>query len=113
MTYTGGLIVNKSQYSDVNKANAIDKFIKFYTSLTFQNQYAEGKDLKEPHPPRYLFIARKDFYTKGFGTDEEIYQMFRQAMNCAVAAPNHGFAGKNVEINRILEEKLGLPPIRK
>ena len=36
LTFTDALIVNKSHYSDVNKADAIDKFIEFYTSLRFQ-----------------------------------------------------------------------------
>ena len=110
LTFTDALIVNKSHYSDINKADAIDKFIEFYTSLRFRNQYAEGKDLKEPHPPRYVLISRKDFYTTGFGANEKNYQMLRQAMDYAVAAPNHGLADKHEEMNRILIEKLSLPP---
>ena len=110
LTFTDALIVNKSHYSDIKKADAVNKFIEFYTSLRFRNQYAEGKDLKEPHPPRYVIISRKDFYTTGFGGREKNYQMLRQAMDYAVAAPNHGLAGKKDEMNRILIEKLGLPP---
>ena len=111
LTFTDALIVNKSHYSDVDKANAIDKFIEFYTSLKFRNQYAEGKDLKEPHPPRYVLASRKDFYTQGYGAHEKIYQMLRKAMNCGVAAPNHGLAGKIDKMDRILAEKLSLPPL--
>lgn len=33
------------------KTTAIVKFLKFYTSLSFRNKYAEGQDLKKPHPP--------------------------------------------------------------
>ena len=32
LTFTDGLIVNKSHYSEVHKADTIDKFIEFYTS---------------------------------------------------------------------------------
>ena len=53
------------------------------------NQYAEGKDLKEHHPPRYVLISRKKFYTTGFGADENNYKILRKAMDYAVAAPNH------------------------
>ena len=108
LTFTDALIVNKSHYSDVNKADAIDKFIEFYTSLRFRNQYAEGKDLKEPHPPRYVLISRKDFYTTGFGAHEKNYQMLQQAMDNTVAGPNHGLFWKKEEIEHILVEKLGL-----
>ena len=112
LTFTDDLIVKKNHYSDVNKADAIDKFIEFYTSLKFQNQYAEGKDLKEHHPPRYLLFSRKDFYTKGFGAHEKNYQMLQQAMNNTIGVPNHGLALKKDEMIRILVEKLSLPPKR-
>ena len=101
LTFTDALIVNKSHYSDINKAYAIDKFIEFYKSLRFRNQYAEGKNLKEPNPPHYVLISRKDFYTTGFGADEKNYQMLRQAMDYAVAAPNHGLADKHNKMNRM------------
>ena len=42
---------------------------------------------------------------------EKIYQMLRKAMNYAVAAPNYGLSGKHDEMDRILAEKLSLPPI--
>ena len=95
MTFTDALIVNKSHYSDINKADAIDKFIEFYTSLRFWNQYAEDKDLKEPHPSSYVLISRKDFYTTEFEADEKNYQMLRQAMDYVVADPNHGLPEKH------------------
>ena len=103
LTFTDGLIVNKSHYSDVHKADTIDKFIEFYTSLRFQNQYAEGKDLKEHHLPQYLLFSRKDFYTKGFGAHEKNYQMLQQAMNNTIGVPNHGLALKKDEMIRMLE----------
>lgn len=92
LTFTDALIVNESHYSacDGKKSDAIDKFVRFYTSLSFRNKYAQGHDLPKPHPPRYVLIARKDFYTDGFGAYQKNYQKLREAMNYAVAAPNHG-----------------------
>ena len=110
LTFTDALIVNKSCYSDARRAEAVDKFIRFYTSLSFRNKYASGADLKEPHPPRYVMISRKDFYTEGFGVQEN-YQKFRKAMDYSVAAPNHGLVARHEEMNRILGEKLGLPKV--
>ena len=112
LTFTDALIVSKSSYSsDDKRARAIDEFISFYTSLSFRNKYAAGADLKEPHPPRYVMIARKDFYTDGFGATQKNYQKLRDAMDYSVAAPNHGLAGRHEEMNRILGEKLGLPKV--
>ena len=79
--------------------------------MSFRNKYAAGADLKEPHPPRYVMIARKDFYTDGFGATQRNYQKLRDAMDYSVAAPNHGLAGRHEEMNRILGEKLGLPKV--
>ena len=56
-------------------------------------------------------IARKDFYTDGFGATQRNYQKLRDAMDYSVAAPNHGLAGRHEEMNRILGEKLGLPKV--
>lgn len=109
LTFTDACIVNKGQFADARKASAIVKFLKFYTSLSFRNKYGEGHDLKKPHPPRYVLIARKDFYTDGFGATDKNYQKLREVFRYSVAAPNHGLAGKHEEMNEVLVEKLHLP----
>ena len=112
LTFTNALIVSKSSYSsDDRRAEAIDRFIQFYTSLSFRNKYAAGADLKDPHPPRYLIVARKDFYTDGFGAQQKNYQKLYEAMYHSVAAPNYGLASRHEEMNRVLGEKLGLPKV--
>ena len=60
--------------------------------MKFRNQYAEDKDWKEPHPPCYVHISRKDFYTTEFEADEKNYQILWQAMDYAVADPTHGLS---------------------
>ena len=111
LAFTDAAIVNKFHYSDPKKATAIVEFLKFYTSLEFRNKYAKGVDLKDPHPPRYVMISRKDFYTDGFGAGDKHYQQFRRAFDHAVAAPNYGLADKHKEMNDLLIEKLNLPKI--
>ena len=110
LTFTDALIANRSRFSDKGKEDAIVKFLKFYTSLSFRNQYAEGQDLKKPHPPRYVLVSRKDFYTVGFGAKDKNYQHFYKALEYAVAAPNHGLASRHEKMNAMLVEKLHLPP---
>ena len=57
LTFTDALVVNNSRFAEQRKHPVITKFIKFYTSLSFRNKYAEGQDLKEPHPPRYMSLS--------------------------------------------------------
>ena len=111
LTFTDALIVNNSRFAEKKKHPAIAKFIEFYASLRFRNKYAEGKDLKDPHPPRYVLIPRKDFYTKGFGATNKHYEQLEKILaNLAVAAPNHGIAGRHEEMNEMLVKMLHLPP---
>ena len=106
---TDAAIVNKSRYSDKKRAAAILAFLKFYTSLSYRNKYAEGADLKSPHPPRYVMIARENLYTVGFGATNRKYQELRKAFDHAVAAPNHGLANKHQKMNETLVKMLDLP----
>ena len=76
--------------------------------LTNFNQYAKGKDLKEPHPPCYVLISRKDLYTTGFEQMEIITKYYDRLWIIAVAAPNYGIHEK---MNHILIEKLSLSPM--
>ena len=69
--------------------------------------------MKEPHPPRYVLIARKDFYTEGFGAANNNYQKLRAAIDYSMAAPNHGLAGRVKEMNEVLVDKLELPCLSK
>lgn len=108
LTFTDAIIVNKHHFSD-KRAEAIVKFMKFYTSLSFRNKYAEGIDLKRPHPPRYVIISRKDFYTHGFGANNKNYLKLRAALDFSVAAPNHGLAARHEKMNDMLVKKLHLP----
>ena len=112
LTFTDALVVNNSRFAEQNKCPAITKFIKFYTSLSFRNKYAEGQDLKEPHPPRYVIVSRKDFYTSthGFGAKNKKYQELHEALTNAVACPNHGIVGRHKEMYEMLVDKLHLPP---
>lgn len=110
LTFTDAIIVNKSHFSDKKREEAIVKFMKFYTGLSFRNKYAKGVDLKEPHPPRYVIISRKDFYTEGFGKDNKNYQKLRAALDFSIAAPNHGLAARHEKMNAMLVDKLHLPP---
>jgi hypothetical protein len=110
LAFTDAAIVNKSHYSG-RKAAAILAFLKFYTSLDFRNKYAEGKDLKCPHPPRYVMIAREDFYTTGFGAKNKNYKELRKAFDHAVAAPNHGLADKHKKMDETLVQMLKLGPV--
>ncbi len=112
LTFTDALIVNNSRFGEKKKSLAISKFIKYYSSLSFRNKYAEGQDLKEPHPPRYVLIPRKDFYSKGgFGyTNKHYMQLQKILAELAVAAPNHGIAGRHEKMNEMLVDKLHLPP---
>ena len=105
LTFTDAIVFNKKCFSD-GKQEAIIKFMKFYTSLSFRNKFAAGADLKEPHPPRYVMISRKDFYTEGFGASDENYKELHPKLLSSVAAPNHGLCKKIPEMNRELEEKL-------
>ena len=111
LTYTDAIVFNKESFSDGKRAEAITKFMKFYTSLSFRNKFAAGTDLKEPHPPRYVMISRKDFYTEGFGASDKNYKNLHPTLLSSVAVPNHGFYAKVPEMNRVLEEKLGFPPL--
>ena len=97
LMYTDAIVINKKSFSGKRK-KAIIKFMKFYTSLSFRNKFAAGADLREPHPPRYVMISRKDFYTEGFGASDKNYKNLHPKLQSSVAAPNHGF--------RDLEEKL-------
>ena len=110
LTFTDALVVNNSRFAEQKKCPAITKFIKFYTSLTFRNKYAEGQDLKKPHPPRYVIISRKDFYTQGFGAENKKYRELHEALRFAVACPNHGIVGRHKEMYEMLVDKLHLPP---
>ena len=111
LTYTDAIIVNKALFEDKKRAKAINTFITFYTSLDFRNKFAEGADLTKPHPPRYVMVSRKDFYTKGFGTSDKNYKMLHSALQFSIAAPNHGLYDKVTGMNKVLVEKLGLSPI--
>ena len=112
LTYTDAIIVNKSNFTNSPaRAEAINRFITFYTSFDFRNEFAKGADLKKPHPPRYVMVSRKDFYTKGFGTSDKNYKMLHSALQFSIAAPNHGLYDKVTGMNKVLVEKLGLSPI--
>ena len=110
LTFTDALVVNKSHFAEQKKRQAIDMFIKFYTSLTFRNKYAEGQDLKEPHPPRYVLVSRKDFYTEGLGARNKKYRELYKALSFATACPNHGIVDQHKELYKLLVDKLDLPP---
>ena len=109
LTFTDALVINSSRFAEQRQRLPITKFVKFYNSLHLRNLYAEGRDLKKPHPPRYVIVSRKDFYTKGFGASDKNYQKLRSTLDqFAVAAPNHGIAGRLDEMYKMLLDKLQL-----
>ena len=62
LTYTDAVIVNKSAFAE--KADLINKFITFYTSLPFRTNFAFGRNLPPSvKHPRYILPVRKDFFT--------------------------------------------------
>ena len=45
LTYTDAVVVNKSKFADTKRAELIVKFVKFYTSLKFRENFSFGQRL--------------------------------------------------------------------
>ena len=70
---------------------------------------AFGEDLPEPHPPRYLLQARKDFYLSPQVTSNPIYSQLTETLQYAVAAPNRLFYNERYRMNSELSTAFNAP----
>ena len=110
LTYTDAAVVNKHRFANPKKAPMITKFVEFYTSLAFRTSFALGKDLVSPEYPRYVLPARKAFYTEA-GAKDKYYREFHFALiEHSVAGPNHGIYFIRKDLQKKLENSLGMTP---
>ena len=95
-------------YGTSREHELIVKFVKFYTSLKFRENFAFGRDLPAS-VTRYVLPACNDFFTETKAADDKYYKIFRDALTHSVAAPNHDVYHKRKALQAKLEKALDFP----